>query len=369
MSKLNMNEHIICQTNYTYFNPYESSKRDIKFAILSDLHFAPSVTNEKLSKIIEHTKNMNPDYILFPGDLIDCKDSLDDYNELERIIAFVKELGKIAPTFIGLGNHDLIEKNKNRKSKEEHVWAYGYPKNFFDYLNELDNIHVLDNDMYENDEIQVLGITQSMEYCENPKNPKVEDKKEFIRNLKTNKNLLDRISNEKVTLTLTHSPVHVTDPDVIKYIFKTDYVVCGHMHTGCTPIFFRNLYHHFNINNGIIAPKKDLFPDNALGVKSLYVNWLDDYYYKDCLHKFLFIKKHSPNNTVKFGHSVGPYDLTAYELAFGKLIIGGGLTGIQDCVDSKVLHLGNSVLPMNITCLTLTKNLENDNQRSINYYR
>ena len=380
---MNMNKSLFRETDYTYYNPYESSKSDVNFAIISDLHFAPSVSDKKLNKIINKLKNKKPNYILFPGDLIDCNDMIEDEKEKERLIKFVKELGKIAPTFMCIGNHDLIKANKERKSKDEHVWTYGYNEDFFNYLNKLNNIHVLDNEMYENEYMQIIGITQPMEYCEDPKNPKVENKKIFINTLKQNKNLLKRISDEKVTLLLTHSPVVLTDREVLPYLFKNDYIVSGHMHMGCVPFGLSWI----KSNKGLIAPKKDLFPDNARGIKDITVPYTSEPYYSNCDKKIKFIVKENANikdNTEAKQESKriinklvvnkklisGPYKLDKdSKLCTGKLIVSGSLTCIQECVTFKPLHLGNLVSPMNIETLTLTKKKELNNQSKIKYHR
>lgn len=373
-----MNKSLFRETDYNFYNPYRTSKNDVNFAIISDLHFAPSVSDKKLEKILNRLRTKQPDYILFPGDLIDCRDMIEDNDEKERLIEFVKELGEIAPTFMCLGNHDLIKANKDRKSKEEHIWAYGYPKEFINYLNTLKNIHVLDNEMYENEHMQIIGITQPMDYCENPENPHVESKEVFIKTLKQNKTLLNKISDEKVTLLLTHSPVVLTDPEVLPYIFKNDYIVSGHMHMGCVPFGLSWI----KSNKGLIAPKKDLFPDNARGIKDINIplSYLKDN--NECEHKldmmFKDVLSNEENQNKFFNNLIikgkpyifGPYKLYPdSKVCTSKLIISGGLTCIQECVTFKPLHLGNLVSPMNIETLTLTKKKELNNQTKIKYHR
>ena len=83
---VNMNKSLFRETDYNFYNPYRTSKNDVNFAIISDLHFAPSVSDKKLEKILNRLRTKQPDYILFPGDLIDCRDMIEDNDEKERLM-------------------------------------------------------------------------------------------------------------------------------------------------------------------------------------------------------------------------------------------------------------------------------------------
>lgn len=78
-----------------------------RIAVLADLH-------SHLPKgLLDTLKQLSPDLIAIPGDLIDCDTHRADHALLSRdafdeILAFLRQAAAIAPVFYAPGNHDLL---------------------------------------------------------------------------------------------------------------------------------------------------------------------------------------------------------------------------------------------------------------------
>lgn len=85
----------------------ETSKimQPVKIAMLADTHLGVLFGNQSLQKLNQHLKQIQPDLILMPGDILD-----DDTHYFDKEQMHI-EFSKITqyPTFITLGNHDFRE--------------------------------------------------------------------------------------------------------------------------------------------------------------------------------------------------------------------------------------------------------------------
>lgn len=256
-----MNMKSFHTTNYKLYS--EKVEKDFRASVISDLHFSYMISDQKLSKILYKLYSINPDYILFPGDIIDSTDMIKSISEEKRLLNWLKELGNIAPFIISLGSHDYYKKVVDSDGKSH--WQYNYPKDFIEIANEIDNVYVLDNEGFEDKNLYVTGYTQSMDYY----HPKSENMNSFLHPVNEDKDLMIKElqelnktikpSADKVDIALIHSPVHLTDKDVTKELEDYDYFISGHMHNGCVPPV---LYEIWNSSRGLIAPNKKLFPKN-----------------------------------------------------------------------------------------------------------
>ena len=232
-------------TSYKVYN--SKVEKDIKFCIESDLHFSSEVSNRKLSNISLKISNDNPNYILMPGDIVDSISDVRSKFELDRLLSWLKEVGSIAPTLISLGNHDCYAKTDNG-------WSYELDKDFFERINSINNINILNNESYNDSNIFVTGVTQNLDVYHIS-----DDSKSLLLSDLDNKLPLD-IPNDKVNILLIHSPSHINDLDVLKRLDNYDFIICGHMHNGCVlPI----MYELWNSDRGLISPEKSLFPKNV----------------------------------------------------------------------------------------------------------
>ena len=248
-------------TRYKLYN--KNVNKDLRLCIINDIHFSHSLSQKKLAKIIDKIVLLRPDYILLPGDLMDSTDILSDKKEEKRLLEWLKELGMVAPTFISLGGHDFYKKNTKDKYKK---WDYNFPKKFITKANKIDDIHILDNLSFEDDNIFVTGYTQSMKYYHPDSkkrstifHPIAEDKNLMLRELKLLNAKGTDAPDNKIKMILVHSPIYLNDPDIERELEKYDYFFSGHMHNGCVPPI---LYEIWNSKRGFIAPNMRLFSNN-----------------------------------------------------------------------------------------------------------
>ena len=243
-------------TDYKLYNP--NVTQNIKICIISDLHFSYMITDSKLDIMFQYLKSINPNYIFIVGDLIDSVDMIMDKSEENRIINWIKKIGSISPTLISLGSHDFSKKTHDKQNGE---WEYYFDKEFFEKMNNMNNIYVLNDSCYENDNIYVMGLTQSFEYYANKNTDNNEENKEVmlygIRNL--NPNLITKLSEDKIKFALIHSPVYLNDIEIKNELKEFNYFISGHMHNGCVPPI---IYELWKSTRGFIAPNKKLFPKN-----------------------------------------------------------------------------------------------------------
>ncbi len=236
----------------TTYKLYRNNPTNLKFGIISDLHFSYKISDKKLSNILDYLKKEKLDYILFPGDIIDYTNLVQEPSERQRLLNWLQQLGNINKALLSLGSHDYYKKNSTGH------WEYYLDQNLLDSINSLNNVELLDNSKYEDQNINVVGITQSYPYY-HPSDTKKEKGSEMLTDLKKMRNLLTKLPKDKLNFALIHSPVCLTDKDIAQELSEFDYLISGHMHNGCVPPI---MYELWNSTRGLIAPNKQLFPSN-----------------------------------------------------------------------------------------------------------
>ncbi len=276
-----------------------------KICIASDIHFSYLLTNRHLSHISQKLKSLTPDYIFVPGDLIDSNEMIFDPKEEIRLLNFLKSLATYATVIISLGNHDFYRKvpRKNSTNYKDQTWRNYKNTRLIQIINTLENVFLLDNAIYEDENIFVLGFTQQPVYYHlskksstsnlkaNPKNLSRyhENYPELIRELKslhsqklsplnqTNITLdhrpTDQNSNtntfspfndlpsDKLKFALIHAPLFLSEPEIQEYFKEYDWLISGHMHGGIVPPLLNRLWRS---SKGIITPdNKTLLPINT----------------------------------------------------------------------------------------------------------
>ena len=229
-------------TDIVYNN---NTKTDITIAHISDIHFNTNTKIKKLKRLKEELYKMNPDYIMLTGDTIDDPQIVNNTEKIKELVVFMKDISEEYKILISLGNHDIL-------TIKDHQ--------FFNKINDLDNIYVLDNDTYEDDKIYVTGFTLPHSYYYNITHH--ESKEILLELLDENKELLNNLPNNKPKVSLIHSPIKLTDEEVIEELKQFDIILSGHTHNGMVPDILKML---FPKNVGIIAPRKQLFPAIAKG--------------------------------------------------------------------------------------------------------
>lgn len=215
-----------------------------KIVLISDLHYYNKKDLIKLNKVLEKIKIINPDFICIPGDFIDEAKVYD----MDLFIEYLKRLTKISKVIMSIGNHDVtIHQNYKR----------GYHSNdvFFEQIKKIRNLYFLDNEVKEIDGVCFIGINLEFNYYYNSMTNK-EDFMEYFNKIKN-------IDSKKYNVLLCHSPVSVTEAEIVKKLNnKINLVLCGHMHGGLTPIWLQKILK----DRVLINPSKNkLFVKNSYG--------------------------------------------------------------------------------------------------------
>ena len=290
------------QTTYQFYRAGQNRK--LKILIVSDVHFSFRLKNERLNKIYQKARELQPDYILSPGDLLDCNDMIDDPKEEKRLLKWLEKMGTIAPFILGLGNHDFYRRRPGTRDE----WDVEFKDSFFAQVAALPGVHLLNDNSFEDKNLFVFGYTQSPDYFDftyhsgeySVFHPADENRPQMLKELKKLQPHFQNLPKNKLKIALIHSPVFLKDPEVTKYLTEFDYFVSGHMHNGVVPPVLNELWLS---DRGFSAPGKKLGAKNT-------------------------------RRTIK--------------TADDKLIVSGAVTTIHG---SHMLHALNSAFPMFITLL------------------
>lgn len=79
------------------------SKQPLKIVQFSDVHLGLGFTNNHLNKVVERINKLEPDLIIFTGDLIDDNK---EFTQVEETAAILKKLKATYGKFAVYGNHD-----------------------------------------------------------------------------------------------------------------------------------------------------------------------------------------------------------------------------------------------------------------------
>ena len=221
------------------------AKKDITIIHLADIHFSKLTNDKKLSQIQEEIHKNNPDYVMITGDVLDDTSIIKDKTKIKQLLIFLTGMANYTKVIISLGNHDIF-KNDDYK--------------FFKNLNDLKNIYVLNNDIYVDENIYVSGVTLPNNYYYNINND--ESVEILIEHLKKHKKLITNLPQSIPKVSLIHSPIKLTNKEVLTILKDYDLILCGHTHNGMIPKIMDKL---FKKNTGIISPNKKMFPDIARG--------------------------------------------------------------------------------------------------------
>ncbi len=274
MKKLKGKHHII----YT-----DKISKNYKIALLSDVHYHHTFSDERLQKIISNLQKHLPHYICLTGDIIDTTNELDDASQYKKILSFLSSLGEIAPTIIVLGNHDIIRlKKENKKTRSFFLPNLKWIRD----IQKLKRVYLLENEILTISDFQFIGYFQDASYY--GKKYEKESKEEMVSALK--RHFKQSQFNNGFHIFLCHSPNYVLAQDFqtkIPFWKEIDLTLSGHMHRGCMPhplssilLSFSHLFpknsksHRFCQNGGLIGPKKQKFPIFARGRVNVCTNHL-----------------------------------------------------------------------------------------------
>ena len=199
---------------------------DLKILHLSDLHCKSFGKNQKY--LIKKIKNLNPDIIVFTGDLISRKVDKEKYINSYLLL---EELSKTFPIYFTTGNHEY--KSKALKEVQEKLTSFG--------------VHVLINN-YEkftikNTEIFIFGFDDTSNFNES-----------FNKTFNTLDNIKDKLKSSQLNILLCHRPNFFKKQS--SYGF--DLIFSGHAHGGQFRIPFTD--------QGILMPDQGFFPKLTEGI-------------------------------------------------------------------------------------------------------
>jgi len=83
----------------------------LKVVHFSDLHYKRAISKNKITKIIEEINLINPDIVVFSGDLLDSDTPLSS-NDFEFLTESLNNINAKYGKYSVLGNHDFIEIDK-----------------------------------------------------------------------------------------------------------------------------------------------------------------------------------------------------------------------------------------------------------------
>ena len=233
-----------------YINLYnEKVTDDLKILAISDIHISNLVSFKKIKRIERQFLKEKADYIVFVGDLIDRVEEINNSDSLFKLKHLLEFSAKVAKTFVVLGNHDYIHR-ENYSSYKEKISLV---------IKNIQGITLLDNDVYSDDELWLMGYTETIKYYRR----KNYDFKEFYDDFSKHDLLYKNVDKRLPSVALMHSPEFSDDKRCISLLNKYDLIICGHTHDGCVPFGVGEF------TRGIISPKKKFFPKNVRGIRKL----------------------------------------------------------------------------------------------------
>ena len=126
--------------------------KDIKIALLSDIHYHDRFSTRLLNKLTKQIKNSQPDYICLVGDIVDQV----KYKKLDKLITFLSNISTIAPIICVLGHHD-------QKSGSLWNWHYDNHNLLIESLQKIPNLQSLNINFFKHYiqiHIQIIIIIQ-----------------------------------------------------------------------------------------------------------------------------------------------------------------------------------------------------------------
>lgn len=240
------------------YNKYVN--KDIKIASVGDTHLSSLVGMEDVNKLSEVLYESNPDYICVLGDIVDTPKELLKDEKIKELKTLMNNSSSIAPTMVILGSHDFIDEELAGfpdVMKKTPIW---------DEINGMPNVHLLNDEVYDDDKIFFGGYRQKWEAYYNLLSEHKEDSEAYYEEFKKHENLYKDLPEEKPRILLTHSPESIIDPKVENLLKEYNVILTGHYHDGCVPAMLDKV---FPKNAGLITPRRSLFPRKARGIVKL----------------------------------------------------------------------------------------------------
>ena len=275
----------------------EKVKNKFKIAALGDLHISRLVDDKKLEPIKFQLEKERANYNVFLGDLVDSPKELLKDEKRKELTKLLKASANIAPTIVILGSHDYVIEEKDRK-------YISYNKEYWDEVANIENLYLLNNDIYKDEKVLFMGYMQTFDYYyNNAEETHCEDLEAFYDDFVKHQELYKNLPEDIVSIELIHSPEYAELDKNRELLKEYDLLIGGHDHDGCIPFGIGNF------RGGIISPKKEILPKEVRGFRTLDTGT--------------------------------------------DILISGGIVKIQDCAPT-ILHPLNHLCPMQMDTITFT---------------
>lgn len=248
------------KVNHYKINSKKINKKQ-KILLIADIHLWDNYNSKIINNIIEQAKSIKPNFICICGDIIDQFRYFDKKENLDVLLKFLNELANITITLISLGSHDFfnLKKEKTKNIAENAI-------NFWHKIIKENNNHnliLLDNEIYENNELRIIGYTPSRDYYKLG-----EDSVTLI--FEINKYFKMNFSEQKYTILMCHTPRKINSKTLekINISHNIDLILSGHMHDGLMFPFLKKL----PTTIGFISPQRTLFPQNTRNKRKFIIN-------------------------------------------------------------------------------------------------
>ena len=199
----------ITKTNY-FDVSIEKKGRDMKVVLVADLHLGYSFGISNLREMVEKINAENADVVCIAGDIFDNDyDALDDPEGIEQQFSSIKSKYGV---FACWGNHDVSDKllggfTTGIGSQD------GHDERMTELL-ERSGIVLLEDEVYENDKISVIG---RLDYAKPANGGK---RRKFIAEYECNK--------DNLVIEIDHEPKEIQESADV----GADLYLCGHTHNG-----------------------------------------------------------------------------------------------------------------------------------------
>ena len=237
------------------------AKESLKALVISDIHYVGLQDNDKLERILEVLKNNKYDVIYLGGDIIDSTNVLHfNAKATYKILAFIKDLGVIAPTYIAYGANDLVYYSiyGAKYLKEPYIEDIKtFMNKFLEVVSGFKNIYVVENTPLVIKEGYTLSIINpSLDYVFN--NPKGDP--EIINRDKISYSFLRYLDKDKTNTLICHYPEFILTLYKLDLLGNIDLSIAGHDHNGLTQMLPIEVLLNLmgQKNRGLITPSKSI---------------------------------------------------------------------------------------------------------------
>ena len=127
---------------------YEIETPDVnkRIVLITDLHYYCAKDIKRLNKVLEELRDDTFDYICISGDFID----VGMIKDMEIFLNWLRQLASLNKVIMSIGGHDIVRGKKDKQ--------YYYNEELYSQIKKIDNLYLLDNDVYVDDNLSLIHI-------------------------------------------------------------------------------------------------------------------------------------------------------------------------------------------------------------------